>query len=144
MVYPCLQSLVVCGNTFKRNWNGFCQKVKVYANINIVYEHPYLNFFIMVPLLLMLTTARHVQNMCCVPIYNNQLNLFEKVYHFIFWLQQTKMSPISHCTTSIFEEELKFQYVRGDIHIQIATQNIILTFLSKWHFVWKCKQESLS
>ena len=34
------------------------------------------------------------------------------------------MIPSTHCKTSIFEEELKFQYVRGDIHIHIATQNI--------------------
>ena len=39
------------------------------------------------------------------------------------------MNPSSHCRTDIFEEE--FQYVRGDINIHIATQNIILKFLSK-------------
>ena len=38
------------------------------------------------------------------------------------------MNPSSHCSTSFFEEEFKFQYVRGDIHIHIATQNLI------WHF----------
>ena len=35
------------------------------------------------------------------------------------------MNPSSHCRTSIFQEQ--FQYVRGDIQIHIATQNI-LTF----------------
>ena len=39
------------------------------------------------------------------------------------------MNPSSHCRASIFEEEFKFQYVRGDIHICIGTQNIILTLL---------------
>ena len=52
------------------------------------------------------------------------------------------MNPSSHCRTGIFEEE--FQYVRGDIDIHIATQNIILTFLSKWHLAWQCKYGSLS
>ena len=50
------------------------------------------------------------------------------------------MNPISHDsyvqTLDIFEEELKCQYVGGDIHIHIATKNIILTFLSKWNFAW--------
>ena len=32
------------------------------------------------------------------------------------------MNPSSHCRTSVFEEEFEFQYVRGDIHIHIATQ----------------------
>ena len=32
------------------------------------------------------------------------------------------MNPSSHCRTSVFEEEFEFQYVRGDIHILIATQ----------------------
>ena len=36
----------------------------------------------------------------------------------------------------IFEEEFKFQYVGEDIHIHIATQNFILTVLSKWYFAW--------
>ena len=49
------------------------------------------------------------------------------------------MNPSSNCRTSIFEEEFKFQYVRENVHIHIATQNIILTFLSKWHFAWQCK-----
>ena len=43
------------------------------------------------------------------------------------------MNPSSHCGTSLFEE-FKFQYVRGDSHIHIATQKIILTFLLKWYF----------
>ena len=34
------------------------------------------------------------------------------------------MNPSSHCRTSSFEEEFKFQNLRGDIHIHIATQNI--------------------
>ena len=53
------------------------------------------------------------------------------------------MNPSSHCRTSIFEEEFKFQYVRGEVHIHIATQNIILTFLSKCRFAWQCKYGSL-
>ena len=53
------------------------------------------------------------------------------------------MNPSSHCRTSIFEEEFKFQYVRGGIHFHIATQNTILTFLSNWHFAWQCKYKSL-
>ena len=43
------------------------------------------------------------------------------------------MIPSSYCRTSIFEEEFIFQYLRGDIYVQIATQNIVLKFLSKWH-----------
>ena len=31
------------------------------------------------------------------------------------------MYASSHCRTSIFEKEFKFQYVRGDIRIHIAT-----------------------
>ena len=54
------------------------------------------------------------------------------------------MNPSSHCRASIFEEEFKFQYVRGDIHIHIATRNMILIFLSKWHFAWQSKHGSLS
>ena len=27
--------------------------------------------------------------------------------------------------------------------MQLATQNIILIFLSKWHFSWKCKYGNL-
>ena len=38
------------------------------------------------------------------------------------------MNPSSHCRMDIFEEESKFQYVRGDMHIHIATQNLIFTF----------------
>ena len=38
------------------------------------------------------------------------------------------MDPSSRSRTSIFEEEFKFQYVRADLHIHIATQNIILRF----------------
>ena len=53
------------------------------------------------------------------------------------------MNPRYHCGTSILEEKLKFQYVKEDIHIHIATQIIILPFLSKWHFVWQCKYGSL-
>ena len=64
---------------------------------------------------------------------NNSTNLFRKVYHFTFCLQKNNMNP------SILEEKLEFQYLRGDIHIHIATQNIILTFLLKWHFNWYCK-----
>ena len=41
-----------------------------------------------------------------------------------------------------FEEEFKFQNVRRDIRIHIATKNIILTFLSKWHFAWQIKYGS--
>ena len=37
------------------------------------------------------------------------------------------MNPNSRCRTNSFEE-FKFQYVSGDIHIHIATQNTILTF----------------
>ena len=52
------------------------------------------------------------------------------------------MNPRSHCRASIFEEE--FKYVKGDIYIHIASQNIILTFLSNCHFAWQCKYGSLS
>ena len=34
------------------------------------------------------------------------------------------MSPSNHCRTSIFEEEFRFQSVRGDICIHIITQNL--------------------
>ena len=44
------------------------------------------------------------------------------------------MNPSSHCRTSIFIEEFKFQYVREDVHIHIATQNIISTFFVKVAF----------
>ena len=54
------------------------------------------------------------------------------------------MNPSSYCRTSIFEEELKLQNVRRDIRIHIATQNIILTFLSKWHFSWQSKYGSVT
>ena len=54
------------------------------------------------------------------------------------------MNPNSHGRISIFEEEFEFQYVRGDIIIHIATQNIILAFLSKCHLAWQCKYGSLS
>ena len=43
----------------------------------------------------------------------------------------------------IAEQVFKFQHVRGDAHIHIATQNT-LTFLSKWHFVRQCKNVSKS
>ena len=33
-----------------------------------------------------------------------------------------------HCTTIILEEVFQFQYVRGDIHIHIATQTITFKF----------------
>ena len=38
------------------------------------------------------------------------------------------MNPSNYCRTSIFEKEFKFHYVRGDIHIHIATKNIIFNF----------------
>ena len=53
------------------------------------------------------------------------------------------MNQSTHCRTSSFVEEFKFQYRRWDIHIHIATQNMILTFFSKWHFAWQCKYRSL-
>ena len=59
---------------------------------------------------------------------NNSKNLFRKVYHFIFCLQKNNMNPSNHCRAGILEKKFQFQYVRGDIHIHIATQNIILTF----------------
>ena len=143
LAYPYLQSLVMCGNMFKYNCNGLCQREK-YINIHILYEHTCFSFFMIIPLLLMLMTARHIPNMWCVSMNNNKTNLFGEVYHFTFWLQQTNMSLSSHCRTSIFEEEFLFQSVRGDICIHIITQNIILTFLSKWDFAWQCKQGNLS
>ena len=70
--------------------------------------------------------------------------MFGKVYHFHFLTTIDQvMNPSSHCRTSIFEEEFKFQYVRGEIHNHVATQNIISTFLSKWHFAWHCKYRSV-
>ena len=52
------------------------------------------------------------------------------------------MIPSSYCRTSIFGEKFKFQYVRRDIHIYIATQNIILAFFVKVSlclakYIWK-------
>ena len=41
------------------------------------------------------------------------------------------MNPSSHCRTSLFAEEFKFEYARGDVHIDITTQNMILTFFVK-------------
>ena len=38
------------------------------------------------------------------------------------------MNLSSHCSTGFFEEKFKLQYVKGDILIHIATQNLI------WHF----------
>ena len=38
---------------------------------------------------------------------------------------------LSMLFASILQDEFKFQYVRGDVHIHVTTQNIILTFLSK-------------
>ena len=54
------------------------------------------------------------------------------------------MIPRSHCRTSIFGE-CKFQHVRGDgdVLIHIATQDIILTFLSKWRFALQSQYGSL-
>ena len=43
------------------------------------------------------------------------------------------MNPSSHCRKSIFQEEFKFQYVRGE--------NIILIFLSKWYFTCSVNME---
>ena len=37
------------------------------------------------------------------------------------------MNRNGHCRTRMFEEEFKFQYAMGDIHVQIAIENI-LTF----------------
>ena len=138
MTYKCLQSFVMSGNTFKHNWNDFFQREQYIS------EHSYFSIFTMIALLLMVMAAGHIQNICCVCMNNNQTNLFEKVYHFTFWLQQTSIIPSSHCSTSIFEEEFKFQYTKRDGHIHIATQNIILTFLRKWHFAWESKYGSLS
>ena len=45
----------------------------------------------------------------------------------------------SHWTAGIFAEEFKFEYVGENIHNDIAKQNIVLIFLSKWHFVWQSK-----
>ena len=55
----------------------------------------------------------------------------------------TPFTSLSMLFASILQDEFKFQYVRGDVHIHVATQNIILTFLSKWHFAWQCKYGSL-
>ena len=52
------------------------------------------------------------------------------------------MNPSSHCRTSIFLEEFKFQYVRGDIHIHIATQNIILIFCQSGTFPGSVNMEA--
>ena len=130
MTYPCFESLVICGNTFKHNGNGFYQSEK-YINIHIVYEYTYFSIFIMILLLVMLKTAGDYQNMFWVSMNNNYINLFGKLDHLIFGLQQNNMNPSSHCRTSFFAEEFKFQNVRRDIRIHRATRNIILIFLSK-------------
>ena len=96
---------------------------KIIYRYTDMYKHAYFSIFMMIPLLLMLVTAGHMQNMCCVSMNNNQTNLFGNLYHFTFLLQQTNMNPSSHCRTSIFEEEFKFQYVREEIHIHIATKH---------------------
>ena len=126
MAYPCLQSLVMCGDRFKHNWNTFCQKQK-YISKHIVYELKYFSIFTMMPLLLMLMTTGNIQKMCCVSMNNSQTKIFGNVYHFTFSLQQTNMNPRSNCRTSILEEEFKFKYVRRDMYIHIATQNNIWT-----------------
>ena len=36
------------------------------------------------------------------------------------------MIPFSQCSTSIFKEEFKFQDLRGNVHIHVATQNVTL------------------
>ena len=52
------------------------------------------------------------------------------------------MNPNSHCKASIFEEEFRFQYIRGDIHIHsYCHTNIILTFLSEWNFACSVNME---
>ena len=51
------------------------------------------------------------------------------------------MIPISQRSTSIFEEEFQFQFLRGDIHILVGTQNVILKFLSKATLFGKVNME---
>ena len=69
MADSCLQSLVMYGNTFEHNWNGSCQDEKC-INIHIVNEHTYFSIFIMIPLLLMLMTVGHIQNICYLSMMN--------------------------------------------------------------------------
>ena len=52
------------------------------------------------------------------------------------------MDPSSHCRTSIFEEGFRLQYVRGDIHIRIATKSIILTFCQSGTLPGKVNMEA--
>ena len=43
------------------------------------------------------------------------------------------MNSSNHCKTSIFEGDIKFQYVMGDLHIHNTTQNAMLTFfMDEW------------
>ena len=120
----------MCGNTFKHNLNRFCYGKK-HVIINVMYEHKYSSIFIISSLLLMLMTTGYIYKTCWVSVNNNQTNHFGKVYHFTFWLQHTNMNSSRHCRTSNFEEEFKLQYVRGDVHIHIFTQSMILAFFFK-------------
>ena len=51
------------------------------------------------------------------------------------------MIPISQRSTSIFKEEFKFKFLRGDIHILVGTQNVMLKFLSKATLLGKVNME---
>ena len=117
MAYPCFQSLVMPGNMFKHNWNGFCQREKQ-INLHKVYEHTYFSTFIMIPLFLMLMTTGHIQNMCCVSMNNIQTTFLESIsFHVLTTIDQHESKQSLQNGTSIFEEEFKFQYVRGDFDI---------------------------
>ena len=61
--WPIHVFMVICGNTFKHNWNDNCWREK-YMNMDIVYKYTYYSIFIMIPLLLMLMTAGNIQSMC--------------------------------------------------------------------------------
>ena len=142
MDYPCSQSLVMCVNTFKHNWNGFCQREK-YINIYIVYEHTCFRILILISFVAdAYDSTRYLESVMCFYEYN-QANLFAKVYHFTIYLQQNNKNPSSHCRTIFLEEKFKLQYVRGDMLIHIHTQNIVLIFLRKQHFAWQSKYGSL-
>ena len=143
MAYPCLWNLVMCGNTFKHNWNGFCWSKK-YFNINIVYEHTYFSTFI---------SDAYVNKACleyilCICIVfpwiiirQNYLGRFIFsifAYNRLTWIETAIVKQV------LLKKNLKFYYKRENVHTHIAAQKIILKVLPKLNFAWQCKYGNLS
>ena len=57
--------LVIGGNTFKHNWNGFCLREK-YINMHILYEHRYFSISIMISFVADAYDSRTLPMICVV------------------------------------------------------------------------------